>query len=175
VNQSNEAAVFILTLGFDEVGFKRLDGMRRAHFPAKRNLIPAHLTLFHKLPGENLESFTQDIEEVAGTTSVFPIQVGGLRFLGYGTAYVLESPKLIRLRADLATRWTSTLSPQDAQRFKPHVTIQNKVGAPVARSLFDRLEAEFEPFTVEARALLLWRYLDGPWSLERRFDLRTDD
>ena len=48
-------APLILTLRFDGEAFARLDDLRRAHFPPERNQIPAHLTLFHALPGEALE------------------------------------------------------------------------------------------------------------------------
>ena len=30
--------------------FAWAEGLRRAHFPPERNLVPAHLTLFHALP-----------------------------------------------------------------------------------------------------------------------------
>lgn len=173
MSQPSDDAVFILTLGFDAGGFQRFDGMRRAHFPAKRNLIPAHLTLFHKLPGERLEAFASDLEEVTRDTPPFEARITGLRFLGYGSAYVVEAPRLIELRAELARRWIAELGAQDTQRFTPHVTIQNKVAAPVARAMFERLNDEFEPFTATAQSLLLWRYLNGPWAQERRYDFRA--
>ncbi|NJM07417.1 2'-5' RNA ligase family protein [Candidatus Gracilibacteria bacterium] len=40
----------ILTVLLDEDTFRRFDGLRRTHFPPQRNLIPAHITLFHALP-----------------------------------------------------------------------------------------------------------------------------
>ena len=41
----------ILTLALDGATFAPLDALRRPHFPPERNLVPAHLTLFHALPG----------------------------------------------------------------------------------------------------------------------------
>jgi hypothetical protein len=43
------------------------------------------------------------------------------------------------------------------------VTVQNKVGPPVARALYERLGADFRPWSAGARGLGLWRYLGGPW------------
>src|SRR6478736_2886397 len=40
---------FILTAELDPASFDWLDGLRRVHFPPARNLLPAHLTLFHRL------------------------------------------------------------------------------------------------------------------------------
>jgi hypothetical protein len=43
------------------------------------------------------------------------------------------------------------------------VTVQNKVDPATARRLHERLLADFEPWTVRARGLGVWRYLGGPW------------
>jgi hypothetical protein len=40
---------FILTAELDPASFAWLDWLRREHFPPERNLLPAHLTLFHRL------------------------------------------------------------------------------------------------------------------------------
>ena len=42
----------ILTLALDDLSFARFDALRREHFPPTLNRIPAHVTLFHHLPGE---------------------------------------------------------------------------------------------------------------------------
>lgn len=144
------------------------DAARRRHFPAARNLIPAHLTLFHHLPPEP-EAITATLEDAAARTPPFPLRVTGLRFLGHGSAYVVKSPELTALRAELAAGWRDRLTPQDAQGFNPHVTIQNKVESSRARALFQELDAEFEPFEAQAIGLLLWRYRGGPWEAAGEF------
>ncbi|KQT88425.1 2'-5' RNA ligase family protein [Aurantimonas sp. Leaf443] len=166
---SGEAAPLIVTLGFEAASFARLDAMRRRHFPSARNHIPAHLTLFHKLPGEEAEAVAATLVEVSRATPQLRLSVKGLRFLGYGTAYSIASPSLVALRGELAARFSSWLTPQDAQRFQPHVTIQNKAPAPVAKALFSELEAEFEPFDLSATGLLLWHYRGGPWEAAGAF------
>ena len=42
-------------------------------------------------------------------------------------------------------------------------TVQNKAEPADARLLLERLQLEFEPFGIVAEALLVWRYLGGPW------------
>ncbi len=155
----------ILTLKLDPASFERFDALRRAHFPPALNHIPAHLTLFHKLPGERLE-------EVVGylTTSALagPLQLRaiGLRKLGRGTAFEITGAELKAWRGRLAHEWTEWLSPQDRQAFRPHVTVQNKVEPIMARALYEQLSDSFQPFDLEGVGVLVWRYLGGPWRLE---------
>lgn len=155
-------APLILTLALhpdDQARFERLRGL---HFPPTRNLIPAHVTLFHHLPGLEIEA-VQDEIKARCAVAPFPVSVPGLRFLGRGVAYALESPTLAALRAGLARAWDGWLTPQDRQGYRPHVTIQNKASPEAARALHANLQAGFTPFTVRAEGLDLWRYLGGPW------------
>ena len=162
-------APLILTLRFDPESFAFFDAARRRHFPARRNLIPAHLTLFHHLPADQEETVAATLALLADRTAPFPLAVTGLRFLGYGSAYVVESRDLARLRAELAAGWHDRLTPQDAQSFRPHVTFQNKVEAPRAKALFKEMDDAFEPFEATATGLLLWRYRGGPWEAAAEF------
>jgi hypothetical protein len=73
------------------------------------------------------------------------------------------------MHAELRQAWLPWLTAQDAQGFRPHVVIQNKVDPVEARALYERLAAGFRPYSIEATGLLLWRYLGGPWALERQF------
>lgn len=159
----NALRPLILTLRFDAASFARFDADRRRHFPAARNVIPAHLTLFHHLPGDREGEVAGALAAAALRQEAFSVAVPRLRFLGQGTAYEIESPDLMALRARLAALWAAHLTPQDAQGFRPHVTIQNKTSAPAARTLFDALSLAFEPFEARATGLLLWRYCGGPW------------
>ncbi len=153
----------ILTLGLDDLAQAELDAMRRAHFPAGRNHLSAHLTLFHKLPGLEIATVSADLAEVAA--SFRPIAMAAVRpiSLGKGVAIALDAPALHTLRAELRRRWEPWLSPQDGQRHRPHVTIQNKVDPAAARALLAELSRAFRPFPVVGTGLALWRYLGGPW------------
>jgi len=156
----------ILTLEMDAPAFAHFDGLRRQHFPAALNRIPAHVTLFHHLPGPDEAGIAETVAALARTQAPPEVSVTGLRFLGRGVAYVLDAPGLTAFRGRLAREFASVLTAQDAQGWRPHVTIQNKVAVGVARALLAEREAAFAPFTFTAPGLVLWRYLGGPW--ERR-------
>ena len=167
----DRTAPLILTLALDERAFAFFEAERRRSFPPERNLIPAHLTLFHKLPGEHFDPIARDIAALASAQRPFPLQVTGLRSLGRGVAYTLLSPELASLRQGLVQQWEAWLGPQDRQKHQPHVTIQNKADPAQARALLARLEEAFTPFTVTAEGLHLWRYLGGPWEAVETFRL----
>jgi 2'-5' RNA ligase len=156
-------APLILTLALDANSTARFEALRREHFPPDRNLVPAHLTLFHHLPGDRLADIGAEIATACRERAPFPADVTGLRSLGRGVAYAVESAGLAALRARLARIWAPWLTPQDRQPFRPHVTVQNKAAPVEARALLEGLGAGFAAFPVRADGLLLWRYLGGPW------------
>ncbi len=156
-------APLILTLRFDDRSFAFFQAQRQRYFPPDRNLIPAHLTLFHKLPGDHLAIISQDLESAARAQPPFRLDVTGLRSLGRGTAYTLASPNLQFLRRELAQKWDAWLGPQDRQKHQPHVTVQNKVEPADARALLAELSQAFTPFQATALGLDLWSYRGGPW------------
>jgi 2'-5' RNA ligase len=162
-------APLIVTLAFDDASFAHFDALRRRHFPAERNVIPAHLTLFHHLPGEREPEIAERLREIAREAPPLTLQVTGLRSLGRGVAFALASEALSALRARLARDWADGLTPQDRQNFRAHVTIQNKVSSQAARALHATLQAGFAPFSVQATGLLLWRYRGGPWEAAGTF------
>jgi len=163
-------APLILTLALHADDQARFERLRTLHFPAGRNLIPAHVTLFHHLPGQGIDAI-RDAIEARCMIPPFPVAVSGLRFLGRGVAYALASAELTALRAGLARDWDGWLTPQDRQGFRPHVTVQNKASPETARALHANLQAAFTPFTVRAEGLDLWRYLGGPWDPQSRHPL----
>ncbi len=156
----------ILTLALDRAAEAFFEAARRQWFPRERNLIPAHVTLFHHLPGAAAAQLAADVGALCARQRPMPVAVDGLRFLGRGVAYSLASPAAAAFRAALAERWAADLTPQDRQPWRPHVTVQNKVDPAVARALHARLSEVFSPFAALASGVRLWRYLDGPWALE---------
>jgi 2'-5' RNA ligase len=166
----------ILTLKMDERSQERFDGLRDLYFPPDRNYLKAHLTLFHKLPGEREAEISAKLREVCREHEPLTLAVTGLRFLGRGVAHELSSPGLSAVRRKLARSWEPWLGAQDRQGFKPHVTVQNKVSPVRARTLHEELQTTFSPFEVEGLGLSLWRYLGGPWEPAGtyRFGARTE-
>ncbi len=153
----------ILTLRMDDLSQQGFDRRREEHFPKERNFIPAHLTLFHKLPGDREGEISQTLNDLCRQQTPFPLTATGLIFMGRGVGYRLESPALHDVRGRLADEWWPWLGAQDRKGFRPHVTVQNKVPPDEARGLHRSLQATFAPFEVGAEGLLLWRYLGGPW------------
>lgn len=164
-------APLVVTLAVDASAQERLDALRRAHFPPERNVVPAHVSLFHALPGERVDVLLADAERLGGQP--FRVEVTGVRSLGRGCALVLQSPELVALRARLAAAWEPWLTPQDRQRYVGHVTVQNKVDPAVARALLERLSASFVPWSMTGTGLLVWRYLGGPWEHVSTVPLRA--
>jgi hypothetical protein len=89
--------------------------------------------------------------------------------LGRGTAIEIESTDLNCLRDELKNIWIEWLTSQDRQKFKPHITVQNKVAPESARILFDNLSANWSSRNGSGIGIQLWHYLNGPWKLAEEF------
>ena len=161
----------ILTLGLDLQNQTRFEEERRRYFPARLNRIPAHISLFHALPGDRLSAIRERLRKLASASTPFPLEVYDLMRLGRGVAYAVRAPELDRIHAALRTEWLTDLTRQDQQPFRPHVVIQNKVDPDEARTLYTRLSQGFRPWVAEAASLLLWHYEGGPWSAAGEFSL----
>ena len=148
-----------------------LQELRRAHYPAERNQVPAHLTLFHHLP----PSLERELGQRLGACTAIPpprAHIIGIIDLGAGTAFRVESEALEEIRHDLAEAFAGMLTPQDTAPWRPHITVQNKVEPKEARGLQQRLRATFQPRALTLRGLASWRYLGGPWEPIRTHPFR---
>jgi 2'-5' RNA ligase len=163
-----DARPLVVTLQLDHETQERFAAERTKLFPPGRTAVGAHVTLFHALPAY----LRQDAEDELGrlaASAPFHVDVTGLLPLGRGVAYRLAAPEAQILHGRLQDRWRPHLTRQDAQPFRPHVTVQNKVEPEVARATLDRLSRTFRPETTRAVGLELWRYDGGPWTLLRRW------
>jgi hypothetical protein len=164
------SAPIIVTALLGASDFAWADGLRRTHFPPERNQVPAHLTLFHHLaPG--LAGELRDQLKAECRASPPAARLTGLRHLGRGVAYQVESPDLAAIRERLADHFGGTLTPQDQAPWRPHITIQNKVEPKVAKALLEDLQASFIPRPLAIAGLASWWYRGGPWEplSEHRF------
>jgi hypothetical protein len=161
----------IVTATFGDGDNGWLQALRRAHYPAARNRVPAHLTLLRHLP-PGIEAELS--RRLAATTAAPPPQaeIAGVIDLGQGTALRVESEGLEAIRADLADAFHGLLMPQDRTPWRPHVTIQNKVEPRDARALQRQLRLGFEPRPLAIRGLASWHYLDGRWEPVRSHAFR---
>ncbi len=158
-----------MTLKLDAESFAFFDSLRREYFPTERNFLSAHITLFHSLPGSQREQIEIDLRQLCRRYKTFPLRFPHWRFLGRGVASEVESAELNRLRDELYNKWNEWLSVQDCQKFKPHVTVQNKVAPEAARLLFDKLSTDWSSRDGAGIGIELWQYLNGPWNLIGEF------
>lgn len=161
---------FVVTLELDGSSFAWLNELRLSHFPPARNVLDAHLTLFHKIDIDGIV----EIENALAAQSWRDIDLvfSGPISLGRGVAIAATAPGLNDLRSRLAKPIADRLTPQDRQPFRPHVTIQNKVEPSEARALMTHLATDFTPRPGAGLSVLVWEYLGGPWRLQARLPSR---
>ena len=160
---SPAAAPFVLTAELDGESFACLNELRRRFYAPERNRVPAHLTLFHQLPAEHGREVKALLRQVSSGKPVLEMDVGEVKFIGTGVAVFLRSPQLSALREGLAREWWPWLTNQDRAGFRPHVTIQNKVGPAEARETQRAVAATLRLTRLRGVGLHLWRYRGGPW------------
>ena len=152
----------IVTALLGREDFAWADALRRAHFPPERNFLRAHVTLFHHLPPSVERELCALLKDEARGDPPLA-QLSSLMPLGGGVAYRIDSPDLQNLRARIADRFAPLLMPQDRAGWRPHITVQNKVKADVARGLLATLAADFVPRSLSIAGLAAWWYRGGPW------------
>lgn len=167
--RSSEPAPLVLTLKLDAIAFQHFNALRQQHFPPQRNFLPAHVTLFHALPGAAIATLQATLQTRCAQTPLLALQFAHLRFLGKGVAVEILCPELQHLHRQLATQWHDWLTPQDRQPLRPHLTLQNKVSPEQARSLYQQLLQTWQPLSGQGEGLLLWHYRGGPWELAQEF------
>jgi 2'-5' RNA ligase len=159
----------VLTLKLDQTTFEQVNALRQQYFPPERNLILAHITLFHALPGDRERVISQSLQTLCAQSARIALSLPALRFLGDGVAIEIDAPALVQLRQTLADQWSEWLTRQDRQGYRPHITIQNKVAAAEAQRVYDALETRWQSFDGYGEGLLLWHYQGGPWQLAHAF------
>lgn len=171
-NGDEAVAPIILTAMMKPRALAHFDALRRKHFPAERNFLPAHLTLFHHLPGPRADALIQDLKDEARHEGRMEARAIRPHFMGRGVSIIVDSLALMDFRFRLAERWSLDLVPQDRRGFRPHVTIQNKVSPDAAKALHAELSAGFRPFPFDVCGAALWWYRRGPWEPLREVRFR---
>ncbi len=163
---------FVLTLEMDGEAFAAFEALRRRHYAPERNLVPAHVTLFHRLPGERSREIKALLRVVASAEKPIEVEVGEARALARGVAVFLDAPRLHSLRERLAAEWWLWLEDRDRAGFRPHITIQTTESDAEARRTRKSLSRSTLPRRLRAVGLHLWRYRDGPWEHADLFPFR---
>jgi hypothetical protein len=166
------AGALIVTGELASPDFAWLNELRRRHYPAERNQLPAHLTMFHAIP-PSAESELRQLLRVMADASPPRGWIAGVMNLGRGVALRIASDELDRIREELARRLRGLLTAQDSAGWSAHVTIQNKVPPREARALIQALGSQFDGRPVRISGLGLHRYLGSPWEKLRTFPFRN--
>lgn len=165
------SGALIVLAGLGGADFAWADGLRRAYYPAERNRVPAHLTLVHSLP----PSVEMELGGLLKRLSAGPppsAATAGLVALDEGTAIAIRSDELDRLRDHIIDHFAGSLGYMDRAGWRPHITIQNKVGSKETRHLREQLSRDWRDRPVHIASLELVRYRDGPWEPVRRYPFR---
>lgn len=159
----SENAPIIITATMGKADQIWADNLRAAHYPPERNVVKAHITLFHHLPPLHWPEIKTRLADIAREYAPPPAMLSDVMLLGRGVAYRVECPDLLAMRDDLAEGLTGLLTPQDQARPRLHITVQNKVEPVVAKALYTELIAKFrlQPFTITG--LSAHYYRGGPW------------
>jgi hypothetical protein len=165
-----ETTPVIVAAELGAADFAWLDDLRRQHFPPERNVLPAHLTLFHHLPPSLLPELDARLRAATRTVRAPIATIGEPMLLGRGVALRVRSEALEALREELADAFSGMLIPQDAAAWRPHVTVQNKADLQEARRLHGSLATAFpRPRPLVVRGIATYFYRDGPWEPVRRY------
>jgi 2'-5' RNA ligase superfamily len=165
------ARPLIVTAQLESSDFAWLNALRRQHYPAERNHVPAHLTLFRTLP----PSAEWEIRQILAGLVVQEAPralIAGTKDLGGGVAFRILSDDLDRIREEIAKRLHGLLTAQDSAGWSAHVTIQNKVPPREARALIESLGSQYDRRPLGISGLGLHRYLGGGWDTLRVFPFR---
>lgn len=154
---------FIVTAALPQDIQSWAEGLRRAHYPAHRNKLHAHVTMFHSFAPSLFEELKDFLPRVAKEFAPPEGRVMGVMDLGKGTAIALQSQPLLGIREFIAEHFHGSLTAQDVHEPRLHITIQNKVSKEEARALQSELRAQIEPREFRFQALELHIYRGGPW------------
>jgi hypothetical protein len=166
-----EPAPLIVTATLGSADQRRFDALRAAHFPPERNYLRAHLTLFHHLPPARGEELVRLLQQIAADAAPLAC-VTEVYALGRGTAYRVDSPELLAMRARIAEWFAPDLTPQDAAKPRLHITVQNKVDPATARALLGELQRDFRPAPLNITGFAVHHYRGGPWELHTQIPFR---
>ncbi len=150
----------------------RAEALRRAHYPPERNVVAAHVTLFHALPPFAEEEARALLAALAAAVPPPEARLAQVMDLGTGTAFRIESNELLEVRERIAERFHGMLTQQDVPPPRLHVTVQNKVERAEARALQAELALDFRPENFRFAGLALHRYRGGPWEPAGRWSFR---
>ncbi len=159
----SETAPIIITAQMGKADQHWADALRRSHFPAERNFLNAHITLFQHLPPAQLPEIKARLAAMARECAAPAAMLSDVMLFGRGVAYRIDCPDLLAMRDELADGFHGLLTPQDQAQPRFHITVQNKVEPPVAKALYAELSLGFTPRPFAITGFAAHYYRGGPW------------
>jgi hypothetical protein len=135
---STPAGPLILTLSLDKASHQFLTNLRSKYFPAHRNFLSAHVTLFHAIPPQRINELDEYLNTICKEQKGWDVFIGEPKKMGKGGVMVSvrERPSgtIDGIREELlynmkknTTSEGDRLTDQDLRKMgKPHVTVLNK-------------------------------------------------
>ena len=161
------AIPLVVTLKIDEPSQLFFDKQRTAYFPAHANYVPAHITLFHKLPSDN--PVIENGLTVFAKHQTFELLITAITLHNTSVAYCIQSETLQQFHTQMQHTFAPFLIRNDRKILTPHITIQNKVTAYKAYKTHALLLADFKPFVVQALGYISWYYVEGYWKKKEEY------
>lgn len=152
--------------------FRWADDLRKAYYPADRNQVDAHVTLFHSLPPSAEGEVRAVLSRSASSNPQPRARMASIMDLGKGTALRIHCPDMEDVWEELAEGFYGLLSAQDQFCPQFHVTLQNKVEKGAAKAFQKALTDSFEPFNFPFKGLQLHEYAGGPWRSLQQWQFR---
>ena len=160
---SEPPAPFIVTAELPLDILAWADALRRQHYPAERNKLAAHVTLFHSF-APSLRNGLRDV--LAGMATEFAAPAARINRtldLGSGTALAITSSGMTEIRALIAAHFHGALTAQDLHEPRLHITIQNKVIRRLAIALQQELLTSLRARDFAFRGLALQIFRTTHW------------
>jgi 2'-5' RNA ligase superfamily len=166
------SAPFIVTAELPGDVLAWADCLRRAHFPPERNKLQAHVTLFHSFAPSLRDELPRMLALLADEFAPPEVHFDGLMDLGGGTALALRSSGMLAIRELVAEHFHGALTAQDRHEPRLHITIQNKVDRPTAKTLQAELAGQLSPREFAFPALGLHLYRETHWERVGKWPFR---
>lgn len=152
-----KAAPLILTLALPPALQREADALRHAHAAEAARHAPAHISLFRHLPGQQLQSLSNDLSALARAEEAPSFNVRSPVWREGMWMAPVSSPPADFLREELAERWHGLLAPGDIAAPRLHISLAR--GSRAAPSPAALPEGPWR-----SPALLLWQYGKALWT-----------
>ena len=168
-------APFIVTAELPRDIFAWADALRREHYPAERNKLEAHVTLFHSFAPSLRDELKAYLPRIAAEYAPPAARIVGVMNLGRGAALDIRSAGMLAIREQIADHFHGALTAQDRHKPRLHITIQNKASHAAARELREELRNTLEERDFAFAGLGLHLYREGWWEPLGRWSFRGKD